>query len=388
MVNTRSPGGDSKAVSSTTLGGAARAVAREILIHGPRSRTELALRLEMSQGSLTRLTKSLIDRGLLVEGPANRGVMQGRPSMPLDIVADAHLFVGVKLTGDAVFAVLANLRADIVDSRQRTLDDRSPAAVCAVIAELVAELTVDGRSAEAIGVGFGGHAPDRRSVFAPYLGWDDTPLASMLERAVDLPCVVDNDVVCLTEAQHWFGAGRGHDRFAVVTMGAGIGYALVVHDRIVRSLEADIGVLGHYQIDPTGPLCPAGHRGCAASYLEAASICAAVSVGLRRPVTYDDVLDLAQADNPVARIVIDEAGMALGRLLAAIADLALCYRVILSGEGVRLAVVAEKALQMGLQESRPTWANPVVVDIQEMGFSQWARGAAVIAIQTFLLGPD
>ncbi|NUS30582.1 MAG: MarR family transcriptional regulator, partial [Streptomyces sp.] len=69
-----------------------RSVAIEVLVHGPLSRTELARRLDLSAGSLTRLTKPLIESGLLIEVPeagASAEVRQGRPSQPLDVVADS-----------------------------------------------------------------------------------------------------------------------------------------------------------------------------------------------------------------------------------------------------------------------------------------------------------
>jgi DNA-binding transcriptional ArsR family regulator len=82
-----------------------RSVAIEVLVHGPLSRTDLARRLDLSAGSLTRLTKPLIETGLLVEvadggGPAE--IRQGRPSQPLDVVAESRTFLGLKVTEDMV----------------------------------------------------------------------------------------------------------------------------------------------------------------------------------------------------------------------------------------------------------------------------------------------
>lgn len=379
--------GDGVPMLSLPLTGPSRSIARELLIGGPRSRAELADRLRLSAGSLSRLTKPLIDAGLLAEGTAV-AAGQGRPSMPLDVVASSSHFLGVKLTGDEAYGVLVDLRARILTSIVAPLPDRSPDAVCAVISRMTTALNPDGLEIRALGVSFGGYSPDHQEAFAPYLAWENVPLGAMLERSTGLRCVLDNDVVALTEAQHWFGAGRGHDRFALVTIGAGIGYSLVLHDRILRSQEADIGVFGHYIIDRGGPLCPVGHRGCATAYLQSASIAAAVSVGARRPLTYDEVMDLAAAGDRLARRIVDESAVALGRLLAGVADLAMTDRILLAGEGVRLALVAAAAMQAGLTEFRPDWAEPVVVEVQQLDFSEWARGAAVIALQHFVLGND
>lgn len=101
-----------------------RAVAIEVLTHGPLSRSELARRLDLSAGSVTRLTKPLIESGLLVEvaeGATLAEVRQGRPSQPLDIVAESRRFVGFKITQDMVYGVVTTLRSDIVARRDRPL---------------------------------------------------------------------------------------------------------------------------------------------------------------------------------------------------------------------------------------------------------------------------
>ncbi len=90
----------------------------------------------------------------------------------------------------------------------------------------------------------------------------------MVEAATGIPTIIDNDLVAFTEYEHWFGAGRGLDRFAVVTLGAGVGYGLVIHDEIVRSDEFGIGLIGHWPLDPFGPVCSEGHRGCAKAILD------------------------------------------------------------------------------------------------------------------------
>jgi len=235
---------------------AARAIAQQVLLYGPQPRNEIARRLELSAGSVTRLTRPLIDAGILVEQDALRGVSHGRPTLPLDVAADAHEFVGAKLTADHLYLVITDLRSRVVAERSVPLVGREPAEVADLIVATMREL--NGRpTLRAIGVTVGGRTRDRSTVVsAPFLGWTEVPLGAMLTTAAGLPAVVDNDVVALTESLHWFGAGRGLDRFAVLTIGAGIGYALVVHDRIVRSPDGDVGILGYHQVGSAGRLSP------------------------------------------------------------------------------------------------------------------------------------
>ena len=80
------------------LSPASRAVAVDVLIHGAQSRAQLAKKMGLSPATLTRLVRPLVDAGTLVEAAAVRTSGRGRSSVPLDVVADNHRFIGVKLT--------------------------------------------------------------------------------------------------------------------------------------------------------------------------------------------------------------------------------------------------------------------------------------------------
>ncbi|NAZ78233.1 ROK family protein, partial [Kineococcus sp. T13] len=221
---------------------------------------------------------------------------------------------------------------------------------------------------------------------AAFLGWRDVPLGRLLEHELGLPVVVDNDLLSFARAEQWFGAARGCDHFAVLTIGEGLGYGLVVHGELVDRPDAGVGLVGHVPLLPGGPLCPRGHAGCAEALLTVAAVEARASVALRRPVPYEEVLDLALAGEPLARRVVDDSARALGALVAAIGNFTMPEKVILSGEGVRLAEVGRDALREGIRAHRSEHASELVVDVQLTGFTEWARGAAVTAIRTFVLG--
>ncbi|NEE00736.1 ROK family transcriptional regulator [Phytoactinopolyspora halotolerans] len=365
----------------------ARSVALEVLYHGPLSRAELARRLTLSPGSLTRLSKPLIDIGVLTEigiQPENR---IGRPAVLLDVVPTSRHFLGIKLTGDEAHAVLTTLRAQVVARERTQLTSLDPATVVTTMRTLITNLGRRVDDVAALGVSFGGVSTDNLVVAeAPYLGWTDVPLAALLSEETGLPVVLENDVVAVTEAEHWFGAGRQCERFAVITIGVGTGYGLVVHNEFVANPDAAIGIIGHLPLDDAGPRCPLGHRGCAHAMLSIPGICASISVALGRDVGYDECLDLAVAGHPAARRIVDDAGRALGRLIALVANLTMPHKVILAGDGVRLAHIGYDAMQEQLLRDRAPRATPVNLDIQAFDFFEWARGAAVIAIQNYVLG--
>ena len=362
-------------------------MALEVLLNGPISRAEIARRLDLSPGSLTRLSTPLIDSGLLIEVEERAEGRAGRPSRPLDVVVDSQHFIGMKLTGDEVVGVTTDLRANVLASASVSLSSREPDAVAKVISKLAKELAEHVPSVTALGVGIGGLVEAHTVVTsAPFLGWANVPLGSMLENLTGIPTVIENDVTAFTELEHWFGAGSGLDRFAVLTLGVGVGYGLVIHDDIVVDSDSGIGLVGHWPLDPFGPLCPSGHRGCARSVLTQEAISGAVSTVLNRQVSYEEALGLAEEGEPAARRVVDDAGRGLGRLLAAIANLTAPERIILGGEGVGLVDVAEEAIQEGIQMDRDPRARKLDLVTTPGDNTEWCRGAAVIAIQRYVLG--
>jgi predicted NBD/HSP70 family sugar kinase len=399
------------------LGESGRELVREVLIHGPIARAELGRRLGLSPASLTRLSKPFLDRGLFVEGAVELAGAVGRPAKPLDVRVDLQRFVGIKLTGDQALGVLTDLRAKTLGEHVADLAGHSPEEVVEALAAVVEALAGsggDGRAvgggvaAEAdpsragstgasvagtgggvaelagVGVSIGGKVTGQQVVLrAPFLEWREVDLGGMLSRRLGLPVVVENDVVALTEAERWFGLGRGIDDFAVVTTGAGVGYGLVIHGRQVITPDTGLGLGGHFPLDPTGPICADGHRGCSTAMLSTTSMCASAAVGLGRLVSYEELLALAASGNAVAVQVVGTAGRSLGRMIAAVANLTMVGTVVLSGEGIGLVdvPVAASELRAGIAADRDPDASEVRVLTGDADFGAWARGAAAVAVQ-------
>lgn len=386
-------------VTSTTAGAAAPAwapltgpahdVALAVLLDGPLPRSEIARRLGLSAGTLTRLSKPLLDSGLLVEtGGAH--APSGHPTRPLDVDEDAHRFVGVKLTEHTAHVAVTGLRARVVASDETLLLSTDPAEVVATVARLVrtavAAAGVDG-SVRAVGISVGGQVgPGGVVLDARFLRWHGVALGDLLAEALGLPVVVDNDLLSLSRAEQWFGAARGCDHFAVITVGEGVGYAYAVHGQVVDAPGAGLGTVGHLPLDPNGPLCRLGHAGCADAMLSTAAITTRASLAHGRQLHRDEVYDLAEAGDAVARRVVDDSARALGRLVSLVGNLVMPRKVIISGEGVRLAEVGAQPMAEAIAADRAPRAAPLPVEVQVTGFTEWARGAAVTAIRTFVLG--
>ena len=158
-------------------------------------------------------------------------------------------------------------RRSVVEARADTPrgSDAIGAALADVVADLRAELARVGRAdLRATGVGIAGLV-DRDGIlrFAPNLpGVVSFDVAAPLRDATGLPVAVDNDANCATLAEHRVGAGARADDLVLVTLGTGIGGGVIAGGALQRGAAGFAGEPGHMVVDPNGPPCPCGRRGC------------------------------------------------------------------------------------------------------------------------------
>ena len=366
--------------------GASLPVALEVLRRGPISRADIGRRLGLSHASLSRLSAPLIERGVISDvGEDNNGRV-GRPSRLLDVDASSHHFLGVKIREREAICAATDLRGDVSDSITVELPAQDPAAVVEQIRRVHSMYATD-RLITGIGIAIGGAVHDRRVVTsAEFLKWQNVPLADLIEAGTHAPALIENDVVAFCEYEDWFGLASHDERFAVLTLGIGTGYGLVVNGQPIVNDDYGLGLVGHWPMDPTGPLCDQGHRGCAAALLKSDAIARYATEALGRETTFDETLALAAEKHPAAERIVRDAARGLGILLAAICNLTLPERIIIGGEGVQLAELGQEAMMESLQTMRDPRAHTPTINLTTGDNVEWARGAAVLAIQAFALG--
>ncbi|WP_149829207.1 ROK family transcriptional regulator [Streptomyces tailanensis] len=363
-----------------------------VLSHGPLARAEIAQRAALSPAAVTKAVRPLIETGYLVEdvdGRSRPGL--GRPANLVRVDGGRALFLGVKVTGDEIIAVLTDLRCRIRIARRTPLADRRPAGVLATLSDLVLELLTEaegfGAAVKGVGIAVSGDVDRAEGLvrYSPFLEWRDVPLADLAAMTVGLPVTVDNDVRALTVAEQWFGAGAGLSDFALVTVGAGIGCGLVVRGRVVAGAHGVAGEIGHLSLDPAGPRCHCGNRGCVEAIASESAIVRDVRAGTGVDVAdAAEALELAHRGDPGARKVYARAGWAIGRAIGSVVNLLGPERVIISGEGLAAYDLFAEQIRDAFAASAFGAAARCDVRTHPLPFEEWARGAAATAIQSFI----
>lgn len=285
----------------------------------------------------------------------------------------ARLAIGVDIGGTNLRA--ARVAADgTVLARARAPSDRDPAVVLDRLLSLIAE--VDATEVAGIGIGVPGRVDfARRAVLGGgYVDLSRVPLAEAVEARFGRPVVLDNDAGMALVAEAALGAGRGARHLALLTIGTGIGGGVMDEGRIVRG-RALAGQLGHIPVDPAGPPCLCGRRGCVEAMSSGTALGGLIrAAGLRQGTTAAALLDRARAGDAEARALLAAWATPLRRAVDALVATLDCTRVILGG-----GLGREAAAAVALLPAEESWYRTEVV-AAEIGDDAGIVGAALAAL--------
>ncbi len=352
---------------------------------GPISRADIARRLGLSPATVTAVSRSLIDAGVIhkVDDGEPRG---GRPSELLAVAGNAAVAIGVKVASGRLTGVRADLDGTVQETFSSPFDERTTNPFEALATLLGPHIAAAGNT-RLLGVGLGvpGFVDTRTGqVEAPLLGWRHMPLAGYLSQLIEVPVLVDNDVNTLAAYEHLYGLGRAYDDFLTLTLGLGVGAAVFSGGDIRRGGHGAAGELGHFPVDPDGPACHCGKQGCLETYIcDTALVHQARADGILGPDgTAADLLAAAHDGHPGAREVYRRAGVRLGNVAAGLAAVLDPQAVLVSGEGTRAWAYLSEGFLTALRSAMfPPLADAISVHVDPWDDTKWALGAAALVLR-------
>lgn len=374
-------------------------VARTIAQRGPISRIQLTHMLGLSQGALSRITADLLHEGvieevntftpgILDEGKENdASEHRGRPQTGLQLRTDQVSFIGINIHGKEIIMEHINVLCQpYAPSYSEPLESFEPHALAEQIARMIPQCTAPHTPPlAAVGISVGGHhTQDRYVQYAPFLRWNSSvDLGGMVSDTTGLPCAIFNDIDSLLLKEGWFGSATGLHSYAVLTIGAGVGYSLAVDGKAVNYPDKSFGLVGHIPLDFTGPRCSIGHVGCS-SILTSDSIAAEYSAEVGHAVSYEQFEQDARAFVPAAVRLAARTAHRLGTLIAIVANIAMPQKIIISGEGSGIAAMNIEEVRTGITQYRHSQAQAVDFEILQFTWSDWAQAAGARAIARYI----
>jgi len=250
----------------------------------------------------------------------------------------AGAFLALDVGGTKIAAALVGYDGSLLRVvRTPTPVGAGPDGVFAVVVELLRD--VAGYSAIAgVGVACGGPMVWPEGVVSPLNlpDWRSFPLRAALAATYPgVPVRVHNDAVCVAIGEHWQGAGRGVANMLGMVVSTGVGGGLLLDDHLVSGATGNAGHIGHVIVDPSGPPCACGGRGCLEAVASGPRIVRwALDRGWRSPTGIDDGEALAASalsGDAVASAAFGRAGWALGVAIASAVHLTDVALVVVGG---------------------------------------------------------
>jgi len=368
--------------------GTARKINRNIILElvrtqQPISRADLARQSGLQRSTVSQIIEQLLSEKWVCEGRtaiSSRGrrptlirLNEGLVALALDVHPRQATIAVIDLNGRLVLRSTAPLTSDPAASTQLILEG---------ITRIKSEL---GRmSIEGLGISFPGRVDPQtdRVLFAPNLRWRDFDLKGVVEKRTRLPVHIANAAIACLLAELTFNHTDGNRDAVLVTTSEGIGGGIFVNGSIVTGHDGMAGEFGHISIDPQGPECACGRRGC----WEVFASCRAAVRYFRelqprfREITFGELLNLAEDGNSHATQAVEKQALQIGHglrlIIAALSPSVIYIAGDVTSAWHRYGPVLEKAVK----ELTIAGTPPQVVPARDGDIAR-LRGAAALVFQ-------
>ncbi len=365
----------------------------ELLRDGqPRTRAQLAETTGLARSTIAARIDVLLRLGLVA--PYGGGVSTGgRPPSLLALNPSAWVVAGIDLGATHATAALADLAGTILVERRADLDIAAgPDEVLTWVEGVVGELLADQRrpvtQLAAIGIGLPGPVEHStgRAINPPIMpGWDRYDVPAHVQRAFDVPVLIDNDVNIMA-----LGERHAHlhdvDDLVLIKVATGIGAGIVSGGELQRGAQGTAGDVGHVRVARAAEtLCRCGNVGCLEAIAAGPALAAALRASGVEVTDGHGVVELVRSGDPAAVAAVRQAGRDLGEVVATLVNLINPSAVVIGGA---LAEAGESLLA-GIREvvysrSLPLATEHLQIVTSRAGERAGVIGAAALAIEHVL----
>jgi len=312
--------------------------------------------------------------------------------------------VGIDLGGTKIYTALAQLNGELVaEIIEPTEKDEKKLLnqLVSLVKRVIAQRGVSKEKVLGIGIGAPGTVDFRTGtlITAPNLPWQNYPLKIKLQAELRLPVEVDNDANLAALGEYKYGAGRGFKDMVYVTVSTGVGAGIIIGGQLYRGSSGSAGELGHTVVEPGGPKCNCGKKGCLEVMASGTAIgklarqlvddgfgqeILNLAEGIKENITAKTVGEAFLAGDPEARAILEEVAFYLGIGLSNVINLlnpsllALGGGVINIGEPF-LELVKEELAQQVL----PQPYKDLTIRKAELGAKTGVMGAVALALERF-----
>lgn len=317
-------------------------IARVLRQRGTLSQAEIARLTGLAKSTVSEAVAELRALGVVVDAGTTRepaGAGQGRRGVGVMLSPRAGTCIGIDFGFRAIRAIAADVSHAVIARREVRLEQDYPLATgIATAKRLVRELS-DVAGVEAsrlLGIGAAVPGPVDPATGAVQMSsmiptWTGVRVAAELEEHLGHRVLADNESNCAALAEYMWASGQGTSSMAYFKLHSGIGGALIVDGRLVRGIAGGAGEFGHITLDPNGPLCRCGKRGCLETYAGIPALLAQLQPRYGADFTIGGFLGQIEAGDPGCHTILSDAADAVSRAIAAVCNAVNPERVVIGG---------------------------------------------------------
>ncbi|MET9778864.1 ROK family transcriptional regulator [Streptomyces sp. NPDC006367] len=380
-------------------------VLRAVHDAGEATRAGIAAHVGLTRAAVSSLVEELLEYGFVTEWGKTSSGQAGRPGTVLKVSRSGPAGLGVEINIDYVTVCVVDLAGTDRVRLVEHFDNRGvqPSEVLARAARLAARAIASAAEQDLLPAGVHMALPALVSGGtvrqAPNLGWQRVAVEGLFAQALlalrpthrPLPVSSDNEANAAALAELWFGAGtEGVRSFLYLTGEIGIGGALVLKGELLRGAHGFAGEIGHMVVDPDGPLCRCGARGCLEQYAGQAALLKAAGVDAGTGVRGVAELERrARRGEPSALSAIERAGRQLGVVVSGAVNLFDPDAVMLGGVYRELMAWLAPAVdrELALRVVSGLWTEGGKRLRAASSLGDAARGAAGVIVREVLADP-
>ncbi|HEY8576200.1 MAG TPA: ROK family transcriptional regulator [Devosia sp.] len=314
----------------------ANSIFHRIRIQPDISQREIIERTHFDKSTVSSIVNEFIERGLVERRAKASASGRGRPTEGLVISPASGLLVGVEVEASKLIYVACGLDGTVLAEQVLPFDGRLDDVEIAITTGIDSVVSLTGSGAKVLGIGVslpGLVANDGKLVHVPVLGWRDVDILGRLSQRCTAPVYVGNDGKAAAMAEHMFGACVDMDNFIYLFSGSGVGGGLFLDGTVYKGAGGLAGELGHVKIVPQGRFCSCGASGCLAAYLTESALIEEISrLGSVRPTSFAQIIELAEAGEPIVLNVLEHAGEVLGSAISSLINIFNPPLVLLGGD--------------------------------------------------------
>ncbi len=368
------------------------------------SRAEIARRTGRSPSTISDAVARLLDAGLFEERGSGRS-RGGRRPILIGFRDDAGVILGVDLGATHLSVILMDLHGAELAWRERPHPVRTdPVGAGKLVVELCRECLVEWMGDPRLLLGVGVAVPSPVDPDSPdrvldriHPAWRGGAILDRIDAALGAPVFVENDANLGAVAERWWGEAVGIDDFVYLKVSTGVGAGIMIGGEIYRGATGVAGEIGHLAIDPGGPECICGNRGCLTTFVGARHLLdRARTLSAHYPESslagdrFDihAIEDAALAGDPLALRIVNEAAERLGTVIAGMLNLLNPGSVIIGGSLARAGDRLIDPLRR-VVANRTLVASAAASDIRtsDLGKRATALGAATHVLVAALENP-